>query len=270
MGFRFRKSVKLGPGVKLNLGKKSVGISVGGKGGGISFNTKSGACVRASIPKTGISYSSKIGSLRGKKNTEYKQKSINSVKLCPTPRKTWYIILAVFLISGIGYLQENTTTGLLTALIGGIMLFFTARSPKRIKIDAQAFNRQLQIFDESIKLFMSTNVPETFWGRYEDAEKAAHAMANMTDAPIVHGGTPQAAIDMLQNDKTSVTNAFLDRYEKEIKTKAFQLTRGRKTKIESFKLITDEYADKMPEESIIYRDELYEEMLSKIADVENT
>lgn len=31
MGKRFRKSIKVAPGVKVNLGKKSVGVSVGGK-----------------------------------------------------------------------------------------------------------------------------------------------------------------------------------------------------------------------------------------------
>ena len=32
MGLRFRKSIKILPGVKLNLGKKSAGVSVGTKG----------------------------------------------------------------------------------------------------------------------------------------------------------------------------------------------------------------------------------------------
>lgn len=32
MGLRFRKSIKLGNSVKLNIGKKSVSMSVGGKG----------------------------------------------------------------------------------------------------------------------------------------------------------------------------------------------------------------------------------------------
>lgn len=60
MGFRFRKSIKLLPGVRLNIGSKSMGISIGGKFGGISFNTKRGASVRASVPGTGISCSSRI------------------------------------------------------------------------------------------------------------------------------------------------------------------------------------------------------------------
>lgn len=32
MGLRFRKSVKIAPGVRLNISKKSVGISAGVKG----------------------------------------------------------------------------------------------------------------------------------------------------------------------------------------------------------------------------------------------
>lgn len=61
MGLRFRKSIKLAPGVKLNLGMKSAGISLGGKYGGVSFNTKSGARARVSAPGTGLSYTTKLG-----------------------------------------------------------------------------------------------------------------------------------------------------------------------------------------------------------------
>lgn len=70
MGFRSRKSIKIAPGVKLNVGKKSVGISVGGKHGGISVNSKTGARARVSVPGTGLSYTSKIGSTSPKKNFE--------------------------------------------------------------------------------------------------------------------------------------------------------------------------------------------------------
>jgi hypothetical protein len=61
MGFRFRKSVSIAPGVRLNLNKKSVGVSVGNKVGGISYNTRTGARARVSAPGTGISYTTKIG-----------------------------------------------------------------------------------------------------------------------------------------------------------------------------------------------------------------
>lgn len=61
MGLKFRKSIKIAPGVKLNLGKKSAGISIGGKHGGISYNTRTGTRARVSAPGTGLSYSTKVG-----------------------------------------------------------------------------------------------------------------------------------------------------------------------------------------------------------------
>ena len=67
MALRYRKSVKLGKGVKLNVGKNSAGLSFGGKLGGVSFNSRSGARVRASAPGTGLSYTKKVGRNVGKK-----------------------------------------------------------------------------------------------------------------------------------------------------------------------------------------------------------
>lgn len=56
MGFRFRKSFKIAPGVKLNVNKKSIGLSIGGKGGRVSVNSKGKVTKSVSIPRTGISY----------------------------------------------------------------------------------------------------------------------------------------------------------------------------------------------------------------------
>lgn len=55
MGIRFRKSKEILPGVKVNLGKKSVGVSVGGKLGGVSVNSRGDVTKRVSAPGTGIS-----------------------------------------------------------------------------------------------------------------------------------------------------------------------------------------------------------------------
>lgn len=59
MAIRFRKSVKLAPGVRLNLGKKSASVRVGGKGLGYTTGTK-GKTVSASVPGTGLGYSKKL------------------------------------------------------------------------------------------------------------------------------------------------------------------------------------------------------------------
>lgn len=72
MGLRFRKSIQLLPGVKLNIGKSSVGVSLGGKFGGISLNSKTGAHARASLPGTGLSYTTRLGG-KNKKSSEKKR-----------------------------------------------------------------------------------------------------------------------------------------------------------------------------------------------------
>jgi len=67
MGLRFRKSKKILPGVKLNVGKKSVGASFGGKAGGFSVNTKRGVTARGSIPGSGVSYTTNLTGGKEKK-----------------------------------------------------------------------------------------------------------------------------------------------------------------------------------------------------------
>lgn len=62
MGLRFRKSFKVAPGVRVNVGKKSVGVSVGGRSGHISVNSNGRKTIGASIPGTGISFSESLGS----------------------------------------------------------------------------------------------------------------------------------------------------------------------------------------------------------------
>ena len=56
MGFRFRKSIKLFPGVKLNLGKKSASISIGTKGARHTVSTTGRRTSTVGIPGTGLSY----------------------------------------------------------------------------------------------------------------------------------------------------------------------------------------------------------------------
>jgi hypothetical protein len=59
MGLRFRRSVRLLPGVKLNLGQKSSSISIGVRGLHYTLGTR-GARVTAGIPGTGLNWSQSI------------------------------------------------------------------------------------------------------------------------------------------------------------------------------------------------------------------
>jgi hypothetical protein len=63
MGFRFCKSIKILPGIRLNVGKHGINsVSVGGHGATTNFG-KHGTHTTYSIPGTGISY--RTGSHRG-------------------------------------------------------------------------------------------------------------------------------------------------------------------------------------------------------------
>lgn len=68
MGFKFRKSINLGNGVRLNIGKSSIGISAGTKGFRVSTNTKGQSRTTVSIPGTGISYSTAYSTSNKKKS----------------------------------------------------------------------------------------------------------------------------------------------------------------------------------------------------------
>ncbi len=98
MGLNFRKSIKIADGVKLNIGKKSAGVSVGGKYAGASFNTKSGARVRASLPGTGLSYTKSLNSVGKKSKAKSKSKSSSKKTVSTILTVLIVVAAAVFLI----------------------------------------------------------------------------------------------------------------------------------------------------------------------------
>lgn len=62
MGFKFRKSIKILPGVKVNLTSKGISsASIGTKGANINVGKK-GVKTTISIPNTGLSYSENLTS----------------------------------------------------------------------------------------------------------------------------------------------------------------------------------------------------------------
>lgn len=57
---KLRKSVKIAPGVKLNLSKSGISTTVGKKGASVNVGKK-GVRTTVGIPGTGISHTSKVG-----------------------------------------------------------------------------------------------------------------------------------------------------------------------------------------------------------------
>ena len=56
MGFRFRRSIGIIPGLKLNISKSGISTSIGGRGATINFSRR-GTRTTVGIPGTGLSYS---------------------------------------------------------------------------------------------------------------------------------------------------------------------------------------------------------------------
>ncbi|MCU4378848.1 DUF4236 domain-containing protein [Acinetobacter haemolyticus] len=79
MGFNFRKSLKIAPGVKLNIGKKGISsVSVGKNGARVSAGKK-GVRSTVGIPGSGLSYS-KTHNLKGaQSNSLQRDKKSNSI-----------------------------------------------------------------------------------------------------------------------------------------------------------------------------------------------
>ena len=83
MGLRFRKSVRICKGVRLNFNKNSFGISIGGKGYGYTVNSKGRRTAHVGIPGTGLSYTAS--------STKRKQSPKSSSASVPTSDSSFTI-----------------------------------------------------------------------------------------------------------------------------------------------------------------------------------
>jgi hypothetical protein len=59
MGFRFRRSIRLLPGMRINLSKSGPSLSVGRRGATMNFGSK-GTKMTVGLPGSGMSYSKKL------------------------------------------------------------------------------------------------------------------------------------------------------------------------------------------------------------------
>ena len=79
MGLRFRKSIRIFPGVRINLSKTGIGASVGFKGFRITKRADGKVQRTVSLPGTGISYVS-VGSKPAASKSKTKAKPRSQVK----------------------------------------------------------------------------------------------------------------------------------------------------------------------------------------------
>jgi hypothetical protein len=92
MGFRFRRSIRLLPGVRLNFSKGGVSASVGKRGATVNVG-KRGVRATVGLPGTGLSYSERIDT-QGEARRE---------ALPPRPVRTgspWPVLVVVAFVAG--------------------------------------------------------------------------------------------------------------------------------------------------------------------------
>lgn len=129
MGWRVRKSVNLGRGVRLNLSRSGIGVSAGVKG--LRFSTgPRGSRITASIPGTGISYQSRLG---GKKSRRRARPALTAQEttapVTSLPRKSLAVAYLLWLPLGLlgahrYYLGKTSTAVAQTLTLGGLGLWW--------------------------------------------------------------------------------------------------------------------------------------------------
>ncbi len=86
---RFRRSVKIMPGVKVNFNKKSVGVTFGGKGAHYTVNSSGRKTATVGIPGTGLYYTESSGGGSSRKSsggTAHSSDVYNSVVSAALPK----------------------------------------------------------------------------------------------------------------------------------------------------------------------------------------
>lgn len=95
MGFRFRRSIKVLPGVRLNISKTGVtSVSIGGKGLTVNRSRK-GTRVTASIPGSGLSYSQQYSDQVGPRSSNRPSPPISNNQQQQSVNPTWYIFFGI-------------------------------------------------------------------------------------------------------------------------------------------------------------------------------
>lgn len=291
MGIRFRKSVKIAPGVKLNIGKKSVGVSVGSKYGGFSVNSKTGTRVRASLPGTGLSYSSKVGDSSGRNvsgTASGKGYVVGEKRVSSKGSYKFSYILA--LIAGIICLIIGIPTiafGGIIFILFGAFFFYIFNKCRKIYNNYDAFvqesqpeipptvaegtvvypEQNLRIIQDCVNIVNSTKNPDTFFERYELMEKKIDELIAI-QGPKYTGQSPTELKTQVVSKKQAAIHDMIDRYYTDVSVKASALktAKGRMNRFHTFMSTLEDYYDQMNDANIKYAEDLYNSVISDLSE----
>lgn len=172
MGLRFRKSIKIAPGVKINLNKKSTSVTFGGKGVHYTASSTGKKTASVGIPGTGISHTQTTG----QSNRQKKTNKGGSQPMPTTPQtnfqdpdhKKWYqktgwiiALLILFFPVGLFLMWKYTNwkkpvKGIITALILIIALSGIVSPDKLEQITINADTEQTYDINQKISIEATT------------------------------------------------------------------------------------------------------------------
>lgn len=107
MGFRFRRSIKIAPGLRVNFNRKSTSVRIGPRGLGYTINSNGQKRVSAGIPGTGISYSEVVSPKRQRQTYE----AVPLVEAEPqSTSKGPVVLLIIAVLLGVGWCSNRNAT----------------------------------------------------------------------------------------------------------------------------------------------------------------
>ena len=122
MGFRFRKSINLGGGFKINLSKSGVGYSWGTKGARFTKTATGKNRPPVSIPGTGISYVTETGEQKRMSQSNAQHRNTNSDDGRENTM-AWIKLAVCFFLGVFGvhkFMEKKTGMGVLYLFTGGL------------------------------------------------------------------------------------------------------------------------------------------------------
>lgn len=147
MAFRFRKRIKVAPGVHLNIGKNGVSTSIGTRGASITMGSK-GTYINTSIPGTGVYNRQKIG---GSASTYHTNNLSNSNKSGCSAFSMLFVLSIIFSVTAIALLEnDNITPAIISIVVAAALIVAAVISLIVAKTSAEEANEQ-QKLDERRK-----------------------------------------------------------------------------------------------------------------------
>lgn len=118
MPLRFRKSINLGGGIRLNLSKKGIGMSAGVKGFRVGTGPR-GTRMSVGIPGSGLSFQKNIGARKHSSSSHSSQPYVDDSLNAPDPSsKRNFGCINILLILGIAFCGLATFAGIVSIFSG--------------------------------------------------------------------------------------------------------------------------------------------------------